>query len=77
VLQRWFSLGLYNNYTPVFGPCGTWVSSMGRDKYLNAIYTACSYTGGSVYNMCVGWYNANQYFYTKGSAYMVRELLYL
>lgn len=38
VKQRWFMLGIYLNYNPVFTPTLNWVSSMGRVKYLNPIY---------------------------------------
>lgn len=34
VKQRWFSLGLYYSYTPVKTPALTFVSTMGRNKYI-------------------------------------------
>ena len=40
VMQRWFPLGIQNDYKPVFAPAKTFVQSWGRMKYLNPIYEA-------------------------------------
>jgi len=36
----WFPLGIYLNYSTVLEPAHTFISSMGRMKYLTPIYTA-------------------------------------
>jgi hypothetical protein len=38
VKQRWYSTGLYMNYTNVTEPAHIWISSMGRNKYIMPIY---------------------------------------
>jgi len=38
VKQRWYPTGICLNYTAVFTPANTFVSSMGRLKYLTPIY---------------------------------------
>lgn len=75
IKERWFALGLYVNYSPVNTPCQTFVSSTGRNKYLQPIYNACAEVGGSTYTMCVGWYNTNKTFYTPLTRALVSEIL--
>lgn len=77
VRQRWYAIGLYLQYNAVYGPAGTWVSEMGRNKYLQSIYEACDEVGGTVYTMCVGWYNSNIDFYAPTSREMVANILHL
>lgn len=36
--QRWFPIGIRVNYTNVTEPAKTFISSMGRMKYLSPIY---------------------------------------
>ena len=36
----WFPLGIYKNFSTVLEPAHTFISSMGRMKYLTPIYTA-------------------------------------
>jgi hypothetical protein len=50
---------------------------MGRNKYLQSIYTACDEIGGTVYDMCVGWYNANINFYAPTTLEMVANILHI
>lgn len=50
---------------------------MGRNKYLQSIYEACDEVGGTVYDMCVGWYNSNIDFYAPTSREMVANILHL
>lgn len=66
VKYRWYALGLYLNYSAVFGPCEEWVKSMGNNKYLELIYGACYQSSGnpSVLNMCTGWFNFGKNYYT-------------
>jgi Leukotriene A4 hydrolase, C-terminal len=40
VKQRWLPMGLTLQYTPAYDAAHTWVSSMGRCKYLTPVYTA-------------------------------------
>lgn len=75
IKQRWFTLGIYLSYTPINTPCENWVSSMGRNSYLEYVYEACAETGGSQYNMCVTWYNNNINFYTPLTKAMIERIL--
>jgi hypothetical protein len=75
IKERWFSLGIYLNYSPVFTPAQTWVTTMGRNKYLNAVYQACAESGVSQRNTCIGWYNTAKCWYTPISRQLVAELL--
>lgn len=60
VMQRWYMLGLYLGYQPVYTPAQTWVSSMGRAKYLQAIYGACPQSDDTtLLATCQSWYAAN------------------
>ena len=45
VKQRWYPVGLTLNYTPVYEPAHTWISSMGRSKYLTPVYQALEDSG--------------------------------
>ena len=40
VKQRWFPTGLGLFYDPVYDPAHTWISSMGRSKYLSPVYAS-------------------------------------
>lgn len=40
VKERWFPLGIRKNYQPVFDQAHTFISSMGRLKYLTPVYQA-------------------------------------
>jgi len=48
VKQRWYSTGLFLNYTNVTQPAFDWISSMGRNKYIIPIYTSLMDAGRSV-----------------------------
>jgi glucan-binding YG repeat protein len=73
VRQRWYTIGLYLNYTPVYDPAETWVGQIGRNKYLNSIYTALSESG----QVALGtqWYNDNLYFYSATTKQMIEDIL--
>jgi len=73
VRQRWYSIGLYLNYNPVYTPAETWVGEMGRNKYLNSIYTALSESGQR--NLGITWYTDNEYFYSPTSQELIKEIL--
>lgn len=75
IKERWFALGIYNDYTPTWIPAQEWVTTMGRNKYLNAIYQACSEAGLSQRNTCISWYNSAKCWYTQSSRLLVAELL--
>jgi len=38
VRQRWLPMGIYLAYEPAMDAAHTWVSEMGRNKYLDPIY---------------------------------------
>lgn len=40
VRMRWYPTCLYLNYTAAYNPAYAWISSMGRSKYLNPVYTS-------------------------------------
>ena len=61
VKQRWYPTGIMLNYTPVFDAAHTFVSSMGRLKYLTPIYTALEDSGN--HDMAMTWFNENKDFY--------------
>lgn len=61
VKQRWYPTGILLNYTAVFEPAKTFVSSMGRLKYLTPIYTALE--DGGHHDTAMEWFNLNKDFY--------------
>jgi len=61
VKQRWYPTGILLNYTAVFEPAHTFVSTMGRLKYLTPIYTALE--DGGHHDMAMTWFNENKDFY--------------
>jgi hypothetical protein len=75
IKQRWFAIGISNNYGPIWTPCEQWVSSMGRDKYLYTIYNECAEAGSAQLQICRTWATNNKWFYTPGTNYMVKQIL--
>lgn len=73
VKQRWFPTGLGLHYDPVYDPAHTWISSMGRSKYLCPVYAALEDSGQ--HDTGVEWYNENADFYHPVAATSVREIL--
>jgi hypothetical protein len=61
VKQRWYSMGLYLNYQPVYTPAQTWVSQMGRLKYIKPVYASLVDSGQTT--LAEQWYDANYSFY--------------
>lgn len=59
--QRWFPLGIQLNYTNVTEPAKTFISSMGRLKYLTPIYSAL--LAANKKDTAIEWYNLNKDFY--------------
>ena len=45
VKQRWLPTGLVLGYLDAYDPAHTWVSTMGRCKYLTSIYVALQSSG--------------------------------
>jgi hypothetical protein len=61
VKQRWLPIGLRTFYDPSYNAAQTWVSSMGRCKYLTPVYSALEESGQ--HDLGVTWYNENLDFY--------------
>ena len=61
VKQRWLPMGLTLDYTPAYDAAHTWVSSMGRCKYLTPVYVALEESGQ--HDLGVQWLNENMDFY--------------
>jgi leukotriene-A4 hydrolase len=45
VKQRWLPMGLTLQYAPAYTAAHTWISSMGRCKYLTPVYCALENSG--------------------------------
>ena len=73
VRQRWYSIGLYLNYAPVYTPAQTWVGQMGRNKYINSIFLALSESGQR--NLGISWYNTNSWFYSPTTQALITGIL--
>lgn len=76
VLKTWDSLALWLNYEPAYATTGTWVTSMGRSNFLEAIFCTCAQATG-VMDMCMEWYNTGKTFWTPLSTMVVEECLYI
>lgn len=61
VKQRWLPMGLTLFYTPAYDAAHTWVSSVGRCKYLTSVYSALQSSGQ--HDLGVEWYDENLDFY--------------
>jgi len=61
------------NYTAVFEPAHTFVSSMGRLKYLTPIYQALEDSGN--HDLGVTWFNENKSFYSPIAVSSIANLL--
>jgi leukotriene-A4 hydrolase len=61
VRQRWYPTGLGLFYDPVYDPAHTWISSMGRSKYLTPVYTSLQDSGQ--HDLGVTWFCENIDFY--------------
>lgn len=75
IKQRWFSLGIYVNYNPIFTPCGQWLASQSRNKFIQPIFDACAEAGGSQLTTCMTWYDAGLYFWSPLTITMVNQIL--
>lgn len=73
VKQRWFPTGLGLNYDPVYEPAHTWISSMGRSKYLTPVYASLQDSGQ--HDLGVQWFDENKDFYHPVAATSVEEIL--
>ena len=61
VKNVWFPLGIRLNYTAVISPAHTFISSMGRLKYLQPEYQALLDTKQTA--LAISWYEENKDFY--------------
>ena len=77
VRQRWYSIGCYLSYAPVLAAAETWVGEMGRNKYIQAIYTAMNQSPDqpTAYQTALGWYNNNASFYSPTTNELVMNIL--
>lgn len=73
VKQRWYATGILKGYDPVTEPAHTWVSSMGRSKYLNPIYQALEDSGQ--HDLGVQWFDENKDFYHPVAATTIEGIL--
>jgi leukotriene-A4 hydrolase len=74
VKQRWYPLGLTLKYDPVYTPANTWISSMGRSKYLDPVYQALEDSGQ--HDLAVQWDDANKDFYHPVAQTSIEAILY-
>lgn len=73
VKQRWFPTGLGLYYDPVYDPAHTWISSMGRSKYLAPVYSSLQDSGQ--HDLGVQWFDENKDFYHPVAATTVEGIL--
>jgi hypothetical protein len=73
VMMRWYSMGLYLQYAPVQTPAETWVSVMGRNKYIQAIYQALYQSGQDVLANTL--YTDNKDFYSPTTQELIESIL--
>ena len=55
VRRLWYPIGLGLKYQPVYEPAHTWISSMGRIKYLKNVYKALARSGQ--YDLGNSWFD--------------------
>jgi len=75
VMQRWFPLGIMNNYAPVFNHAKNFVSIQGRMKYLNPIYTSLVQNGHR--DTAFEWFKMNEMFYHPIARATLKKILLL
>lgn len=73
VKQRWYPTGLGKTYQPVYDPAHTWISSMGRSKYLSPVYA--SLQDSYQHDLGVEWFCENKNFYHPVAATTVAGIL--
>lgn len=73
VRQRWYPTGLGLDYTPVYEPAHTWISSMGRSKYLMPVYQSLQDSGQ--HDTGCTWFEENKNFYHPVSATSISQIL--
>lgn len=71
--QRWYPLGIGMNYTDVIEPAHTFISSVGRAKYLTPIYQALLDNG--MKSKAQEWYDENKDFYHPYVVYKLGEMI--
>ena len=73
VRQRWYPTGLGLFYDPVYDPAHTWISSMGRSKYVCPVYQSLQDSGQ--HDLGVQWFDENKDFYHPVTATSVEQIL--
>ena len=73
VRERWYPTGLLLNYAPVYEPAHTWISSMGRNKYLMPVYAALE--DSNQHDTGVQWFCENIDFYHPVSISAIENIL--
>ena len=73
VKQRWYPVGLMLNYTLVYEPAHSWISSMGRSKYLTPVYQAL--WDSEQYELAEQWNSENVDFYHPTAESTIMKIL--
>ena len=73
VKQFWFFVCIMKGYQPVMQPAHTFISSMGRLKYLKPVYQALLNTNQK--DLAVQWFNENINFYHPTAVITLKRLL--
>ena len=75
IQQRWFTVALFENYSPATAAAEAFVGSTGNNKFLNPIYNSMVEAGRTA--EATTWYNNNLSFYTITTQKMISEILML
>ena len=73
VKQRWFPLGIRLGYEPVLDPAHTFISSMGRLKYLTPVYQAL--LDANRCDLATQWFDENKDFYHPMAVAKIQKLI--
>jgi leukotriene-A4 hydrolase len=73
VKERWFPLGIRKNYQPVFDQAHTFISSMGRLKYLTPVYQAL--LDANRCDLATSWFDENKDFYHPMAVLKIQKLI--
>ena len=73
VRRLWYPICLGLKYQPVYEPAHTWISSMGRIKYLKNVYKALAKSGQQ--DLGNSWFEQNKNFYHPVAASVIKSVL--
>lgn len=73
IKQRWYPLGIMKGYTPVMTPANTFVSTVGRVKYIKPVYSALQ--NSDQHDLGVQWLNQNMDFYHPVAVSSIQTVL--